>query len=286
MNTPNPLIPQGSLESQQYQKRSATKIVVSSILAVHGVVLGGLLFLGCKEEPAPKVADNSGFESLDPVAAERTAFSSSPFGDILGDTNEIVIPPTDPTSLGHTFPSGGTPAGNSLPPGGSTFGGGTRDNLGTGSPSYPPFPTVDTNATTGRTSGLVNDRGMPAQPTTYAVVPNDTFTSIAQKHNVTVAAITTANPGVDSRRLKVGQVLNLPASVTPVTPRVPEGGPASAAGAELTYTVKSGDTLTGIARDHGITVKELQTANGLRGSLIKVGQKLIVPVKNSTSAGR
>lgn len=285
MNTPNPLIPQGSLDSQQYQKRSATKIVVSAILAVHGVVLGGLLFLGCKEEPTPKVADNSGFESLDPVAAERTAFSSSPFGDILGDTNEIVIPPTDPTSLGNTFPSGGTPAGGQLPPGGSAFGGG-RSEFGDSSTAFPPLPPGDASTPPSRTTTLIDNRGTPTQPPPYAVVPGDNFTRIAQKHNVTLKAITAANPGVDSRNLKVGQMLNLPANVTPVSPAVPEGSPASATSSETTYTVKSGDTLTGIARDHGITIKELQTANGLRGSLIKVGQKLIVPAKSTTTTGR
>lgn len=279
MNTPNPLIPQGSLEAQQYRKQSTTKIAVTVILGIHGVVLGGLLFLGCKPEPETKVAENSGFESLDPAPAGQTAYNSSPFGDILGDTNEIIIPPTDPASLGNPLLPTGNPAGNQLPPGGSTFGGG-QGNLGPGSTAFPPLPPADTNPAPSRAATLIDDRGTSTQPPPYAVVPGDNFTRIAQKHNVTVKAIAEANPGVDSRNLKVGQMLKLPANVTPVTPAVPAGGPASASSSELTYTVKSGDTLTAIARNHGITIKELQNANGLRGSLIKVGQKLIIPVKN------
>lgn len=43
-----------------------------------------------------------------------------------------------------------------------------------------------------------------------------------------------------------------------------------------TYTVKSGDTLSKIARKHGTTVKKLQQLNGISGSNIQPGQKLKV----------
>jgi len=43
------------------------------------------------------------------------------------------------------------------------------------------------------------------------------------------------------------------------------------------YTVRKGDTLSGISKRYGITVNELRAANGIRGSLIKIGQKLIIP---------
>lgn len=43
------------------------------------------------------------------------------------------------------------------------------------------------------------------------------------------------------------------------------------------YVVRKGDTLTHIAKRYGVTVKDLQRTNGLRGSLIKVGQRLRIP---------
>jgi LysM repeat protein len=43
------------------------------------------------------------------------------------------------------------------------------------------------------------------------------------------------------------------------------------------YTVKKGDTLSGIARTYKVTVRELKASNGLRGDLIKIGQKLRIP---------
>ena len=48
-----------------------------------------------------------------------------------------------------------------------------------------------------------------------------------------------------------------------------------------TYTVKSGDTLSGIATRHGVTVNQLKQWNGLTSNNIKVGQKLKL---NSSSA--
>ncbi|OIN97153.1 hypothetical protein AUJ66_04230 [Candidatus Desantisbacteria bacterium CG1_02_38_46] len=48
------------------------------------------------------------------------------------------------------------------------------------------------------------------------------------------------------------------------------------------YRVKPGDNLTKIASRYNITVRELMSLNGLRGELIKVGQKIKVPdIQNS-----
>jgi lysophospholipase L1-like esterase len=44
-----------------------------------------------------------------------------------------------------------------------------------------------------------------------------------------------------------------------------------------TYVVKSGDTLSEIARKFNVTVSKLKTANGLRNDLIRPGQKLKIP---------
>ncbi len=48
----------------------------------------------------------------------------------------------------------------------------------------------------------------------------------------------------------------------------------------LTYTVRSGDTLTKIAREHGSTVKHIQNANKIPNPSrdLRVGQTIFVPV--------
>ncbi|MEO1855862.1 MAG: LysM peptidoglycan-binding domain-containing protein [Rubritalea sp.] len=45
----------------------------------------------------------------------------------------------------------------------------------------------------------------------------------------------------------------------------------------LTHTVKKGDTLYGLSRKYATSVNSIQRANGIRGSNIGIGQKLIIP---------
>ena len=46
------------------------------------------------------------------------------------------------------------------------------------------------------------------------------------------------------------------------------------------HSVQTGDTLGAIARRYGVTVQELQRANGLRGTLIRAGSDLMVPMSS------
>jgi tetratricopeptide (TPR) repeat protein len=50
----------------------------------------------------------------------------------------------------------------------------------------------------------------PSAGRNYEVRSGDTFYSIANRHGISVAALELANPGVDSRKLQIGQSLNLP----------------------------------------------------------------------------
>lgn len=59
---------------------------------------------------------------------------------------------------------------------------------------------------------------------------------------------------------------------------------AVAAPPKVYHTVRSGDTLYGLALRHRTSVKRLQQWNNLRGTMIKPGQKLIVGNGNSTSS--
>jgi LysM repeat protein len=80
------------------------------------------------------------------------------------------------------------------------------------------------------------------------------------------------------------------ASMTPVTPANTTAlapttatstvAPTAPAPVSRTYTVKSGDTLTKIAKAEKITITELSKANHLtKTSVLKVGQKLTIPAK-------
>lgn len=50
------------------------------------------------------------------------------------------------------------------------------------------------------------------------------------------------------------------------------------------YTVRRGDTLSRVASTMGTTVAQLRSANALRGDLINVGQKLVVPGSGAGNA--
>jgi LysM repeat protein len=147
-------------------------------------------------------------------------------------------------------------------------------------------PAVDTNAP----SPVVTNPPVVVAPppvetagTEYVVVKGDSFAKIAKKFGVKVKAIEEANPGIAPAKLKIGQKLSIPAAAAADTTA---GSTATSAGAsddESIYVVKSGDTLTGIARHHGTTVKAIVSENTLSTMSIKVGQKLKIPAKAEAS---
>ncbi len=56
------------------------------------------------------------------------------------------------------------------------------------------------------------------------------------------------------------------------------GGKTSSGGGGGDYLVKSGDTLSGIASSHGVTVSALREANGIKkDNQLRAGQKLVIP---------
>ena len=60
------------------------------------------------------------------------------------------------------------------------------------------------------------------------------------------------------------------------TPLPPAAQVASSGSSSKTHTVRSGDTLGAIAKNYGVRVSDIQRWNGLRGTTIRIGQKLKV----------
>ena len=114
----------------------------------------------------------------------------------------------------------------------------------------------------------------------YEVAQGDTLGKIAKTHHITVKELEAANPGVDPKRLKVKQKLNIPAgSGSAAAPATGSVSTDAAAGGN-TYVVKSGDTLSKIAKANGTTIKAIEAANpGVDANHLKVKQKLNLPVK-------
>ena len=121
----------------------------------------------------------------------------------------------------------------------------------------------------------------------YIIQKGDSFYTIGKKLNVPWMAIRDANPNVNPSKLQLGQKIVIPAvTAPPVAGGVAPGEmmPAPAGGSGQTYIVKSGDTLTKIASQHGTTVKALRSANNLITDKIKVGDKLVIPAKAAAPA--
>lgn len=64
-----------------------------------------------------------------------------------------------------------------------------------------------------------------------------------------------------------------------VTERTGRTIAVAAAGSTERYRVRSGDTLWGIARRHGVTVARLQSLNDMSTSRIRAGEQILVPVR-------
>jgi LysM repeat protein len=118
--------------------------------------------------------------------------------------------------------------------------------------------------------------------TEYTVVAGDTLGKIAKKSGVTLKALEDANPGVVPTKLKINQKLVIPAPTNETVATT--SAMASTDSGEEIYKVKSGDTLTKIAKQYGVTVKAIESENNLSTTKIKVGQKLKIPAKAEAAA--
>lgn len=105
----------------------------------------------------------------------------------------------------------------------------------------------------------------------------DTLTGIARLHGVEVATIVALNGLPDPDRIYAGQQLRIG------TDPAPASNPSEAA-APATHVVATGENLTRIARQHGVTVAAIVAANGIANpSLIFTGQRLTIPGAATTA---
>lgn len=114
----------------------------------------------------------------------------------------------------------------------------------------------DYNAVQNRVNELLNVNNSTS--TTYTVKSGDTLSGIASKFGTTYQELAQINRIADPNKIYVGQVLKI-----------------NGTNYEITYTVKSGDNLTKIAKQFNTTVDSLVSKNGIKDkNKIYVGQVL------------
>jgi predicted chitinase/LysM repeat protein len=108
----------------------------------------------------------------------------------------------------------------------------------------------------------------------YTIRSGDTLGSIASRYRTTVAALARANNISNPNVIYAGRTLHIPDGFDS-TRAAPVN--ISGSGGAQNYTVRSGDTLSGIAARFGTSVAALASRNGISNpNLIYVGQRLVV----------
>jgi LysM repeat protein len=120
---------------------------------------------------------------------------------------------------------------------------------------------VDTNVVGSNTTTY-----MTTTSNTYTVQSGDSLSKIAQKFNTTIDKLVSLNNIKNRNFISIGQVLKINGSVSSPSPVVTQTG---------SYIVRSGDTLSGIAKRYGTTTSTLASINELKNpNVLRIGQVL------------
>lgn len=131
----------------------------------------------------------------------------------------------------------------------------------------------------------------PASPLAYDYVPVHgsrlSLGTVATLADTTRSAIESLNPELRRSRVppsKERYYLRIPLGSYPRFAWNYADLPDEAKQPATAYTVRRGDTLSEIAVQFGISTDALRRLNGIRGSIIRPGDQLVVPVQEYTSA--
>lgn len=233
------------------------------------------------------------------VGASRAQTSVVPAGQVAGLVPALAgsVQPAAPTASSYTVKAGDTvsaiAARNGLNVNDVLTLNGLRSNSLifpgqqlklSGSPAAQPAAPA---------TGPANAGGSGA--TSYTVKAGDTVSAIAARNGLNVNDVLKLNGLGMMSIIRPGQVLSLsagaPATPAPVAPAATPApapaapAPAAPAPAGGSYTIKAGDTLSGIAARNNVSLSSLLQANSLgMNSVIYAGKKLNIPGAAVTAA--
>jgi membrane-bound lytic murein transglycosylase D len=128
---------------------------------------------------------------------------------------------------------------------------------------------------------------------THRVRPGETLSRVASRYGTTVDTLVALNGLQSADRIWPGQTLRVRGGGSGGSSGARSSGGSSgarssggASGGTTTHRVRQGDNLWVIAQRYGTTVERIKSDNGLRGNLLRVGQKLVIHRdRTSTGAG-
>ena len=246
MNTPNPLVPQGTFAESATKSR--TRAVVFTILAAHVVFVGALLLQsGCKRttpEPiAPEPTNEFGVpETFTPPPppppvevytppTNAVSVYTPPTNIYVPPTNEIIPPPPPepPAQLAGALKEHKIVRGDTFVSLGKKYGVGWKAiveaNPGVDPTRLRPGMTIkipEPKAKEPAPSGVGVAPAGESQ-TMYTVQSGDNLTKIARKYGTTPKALRSAN-NLRTDRIKVGDRLKIPGNAGATTETRNPGG--------------------------------------------------------------
>lgn len=123
------------------------------------------------------------------------------------------------------------------------------------------------------------------KPSTYTVKSGDSVWKIAHECGMSMNELVSLN-GIKNNLIFPGQVLKVKAgakaeNVSKFETSGSKNQNAASNGSSSTYTVKSGDSVWKISHEHGMSMDELKSLNGLKDNLIIPGQ--VLKIKGTSS---
>jgi membrane-bound lytic murein transglycosylase D len=118
----------------------------------------------------------------------------------------------------------------------------------------------------------ITTESIPLAGQTHQVKTGETLYSIAKTYQVSVSALQAANQMTPEQAIKVGQSIKLP-----VNEIVTGSEPLKETETAIIHEVKSSETLYSVARQYGVTIKELMECNDKSDLSVSVGEKLRIP---------
>lgn len=129
----------------------------------------------------------------------------------------------------------------------------------------------------------------PSETTEYTIREGETLSGIAQRFKVDRNAVVAINRDriKDANNVRAGTKILLPGKIDiksiPAVEKKPLQSGISPTTKSVIHIVKTGETLTKIAKAAGVSVQAIREVNNLPGDKIRIGQKLSIPVSEGNT---